>query len=93
MTYLLRCGVDNGTIFESEVGGDGFIGFDIGVGSGVLGGAVRPVDEVVGGVGDGSDCCAIGVVINGLTRDSTEGAAGIGRVGQSKCIDYKIGSD
>ena len=61
-------GDGEGVGVDGEVGGDREVGGDVGVGAGGGEDAVRPVDEVVAGVGNGCDQGAVSTVVDGLGR-------------------------
>ena len=78
---------------DREVGRDGDVGRDVEVGPGGRQDAVRPVDEVVAGVGNGCDQGAVSTVVDGLGRGALDRPARAGRVGQRERVDREVGRD
>ena len=78
---------------DREVGRDGEVGRDVEVRPSGREDAVRPVDEVVTGIGNSGDQGAVSAIVHGLGRDAFDRAASAGRVGQRERVDREVRRD
>ena len=76
---------------DREVRRGGDVGHDVEVGSGGREDTVRPVDEVIAGIGNGCDQGAVRTVIDRLGRGAFDRPARAGRVGQRERVDREVG--